>query len=81
MHDFHSRIEIVNADSYSPELFRTVSDNGDFILSSSAMDLSGYSLKSICVDWIYKMNYGLLYSSKSEKAADVVKALSADCPE
>ena len=81
MHDFHPRIEIVNADSYSPELFKTVSDNGDFILSSSAMDLSGYGLKSICVDWIYKMNYGLLYSSKSEKAAEVVKALSADCPE
>lgn len=81
MHDFHPRIEIVNADSYSPELFKTVSDNGDFILSSSAMDLSGYSLKSISVDWIYKMSYGLLYSSKSEKAAEVVKALSADFPE
>lgn len=80
MHDFHPRIEIVNADSYSPELFKTVSDNDDFILSSSVMDLSGYSLKSICVDWIYKMNYGLLYSSKSEKAAEVVKALSAECP-
>lgn len=81
MHDFHPRIEIVNADSYSPELFKTVSDNSDFILSSSAMDLSGYSLKSISVDWIYKMNYGLLYSSKNEKAAEIVKALSADCLE
>lgn len=81
MHDFHPRIEIVNADSYSPELFKAVSDNGDFILSSSAMDLSGYSLKNISVDWIYKMNYGLLYNSKNEKAAEIVKALSADFPE
>ena len=78
MHDFHPRIEIVNTASYTPELLKTVSENGDFILSSAAMDLSGYSLKSVPVDWIYKMNYGLLYSSKNEKAADVVKALTAN---
>ena len=78
MHDFHPRIEIVNTASYTPELLKTVSENGDFILSSAAMDLSGYSLKSVPVDWIYKMNYGLLYSSKNEKAADVVKALTSN---
>ena len=78
MHDFHPRIEIVNTASYTPELLKTVSENGDFILSSPAMDLSGYSLKSVPVDWIYKMNYGLLYSSKNEKAIDVVKALTSN---
>lgn len=78
MHDFHPRIEIVNTASYTPELLKTVRENGDFILSSAAMDLSGYSLKSVPVDWIYKMNYGLLYSSKNEKAADVVKALTSN---
>lgn len=78
MHDFHPRIEIVNTASYTPELLKTVSENGDFILSSPAMDLSGYSLKSVPVDWIYKMNYGLLYSSKNGKAIDVVKALTSN---
>lgn len=78
MHDFHPRIEIVNTASYTSELLKTVSENGDFILSSPAMDLSGYSLKSVPVDWIYKMNYGLLYSSKNEKAIDVVKALTSN---
>ena len=76
--DFHPRIEIMNAESYSPELMRKIREDDDFLLASQDMDLSGYSLKCIPVDWNYKISYGLLYSAKCEKAVQVVDSLLSD---
>lgn len=79
LRDFHPRIEIVQRESISSALCELVSASGDYILVSPEQDLSGKGLRTVGVEWNYRVSYGLIYSTRSGgKVLDYISRLEEE---
>lgn len=78
MRDFHPKAEIERVDAYTPALFEQVASEGSFILMPPRADLSAYGLKTVPVEWSYRIQYGIIHLPNPEgKVKDLLDSLEA----